>query len=197
KIANSVESGNTHFSSYIKWGLSSRLEAISKAFETYFRNVNSVSDDITLQLRLFLIVLINDLKKAFDTIDLHEILIEKLNMYGVKRHSLGLLESYITNRSQKCFINRIDFGATILFSMIQRSLKTEYMLIGSRHSINNLVDNPCISVDARLIASVVRSHDYNLRNSDMKLNLPFPKTDYLKKSISFNGVKLWNDLPIE
>ena len=31
----------------------------------------------------------------------------------------------------------------------------------------------------------------------MKLNLPFPKTEYLKKSISFNGVKLWNDLPIE
>ena len=46
-------------------------------------------------------------------------------------------------------------------------------------------------------ASVVRLHDYNLRNSDMKLNLPFPKTEYLKKSISFNGVKLWNDLPIE
>ena len=46
-------------------------------------------------------------------------------------------------------------------------------------------------------ASVVRPHDYNLRNSDMKLNLPFPKTEYLKKSISFNGVKLWNDLPIE
>ncbi len=31
----------------------------------------------------------------------------------------------------------------------------------------------------------------------MKLNLPFPKTEYLKKSISFNGVKLSNDLPIE
>ncbi len=32
-------------------------------------------------------------------------------------------------------------------------------------------------------ASVVRPHDYNLRNSDMKLNLPFPKMEYLKKSI--------------
>ncbi len=38
---------------------------------------------------------------------------------------------------------------------------------------------------------------HDLRNSDMKLNLPFPKTEYLKKSISFNGVKLWNNLPIE
>ena len=45
-----------------------------------------------------------DLKKAFGTFD-HKILIEKLNMYGVKQHSLKLLESYITNLSQKCFIN--------------------------------------------------------------------------------------------
>ena len=50
------------------------------------------------------IVAFLDLKKAFDTID-HKILIEKLNMYGIKRHSLGLLESYITNQSQKCFTN--------------------------------------------------------------------------------------------
>ena len=351
------------------------------------------------------IVAFLDLKKAFDTID-HEILIEKLNMYGVKRHSLGLLESYITNRSQKCFINgTLSHSKPIKCGIPQGSIlgplfflvyindlpncleyctprmfaddttltvcgkstheissamnhdlnnvndwlmanklclnlsKTEYMLIGSRHSINNLVDNPCISVDGELLnrvivteslgihidqflswdfyiekltkkissgigaisrlkpfacrntlisaynalvqtyfdyccevwdpigsilsnklqtlqnraariimgypnehgcseaaltalgwktlkerrfeskarlmykiihgfaptalteifssASVVRPHDYNLRNSDMKLNLPFPKTEYLKKSISFNGVKLWNDLPIE
>ena len=56
---------------------------------------------------------------------------------------------------------------------------------------------PTVLTEIFSSASVVRPHDYNLRNSDMKLNLPFPKTEYLKKSISFNGVKLWNDLPIE
>ena len=45
-----------------------------------------------------------DLKIAFDTID-HEILIKKLHMYGVEQHSLKLLESYLSNRSQTCFIN--------------------------------------------------------------------------------------------
>ena len=29
------------------------------------------------------------------------------------------------------------------------------MLIGSRHSINNLVDNPCISVDGELLNRVI------------------------------------------
>ena len=33
--------------------------------------------------------------------------------------------------------------------------KTEYMLIGSSHSINNLVDNPCISVDGELLNRVI------------------------------------------
>ncbi len=32
--------------------------------------------------------------------------------------------------------------------------KTEYMLIGSRHNINNLVDNPCISADGKLLNRV-------------------------------------------
>ena len=45
-----------------------------------------------------------DLKKAFDTID-HEILLLKLNNYGVDSTSLKLFESYLTNRSQKCKVN--------------------------------------------------------------------------------------------
>jgi hypothetical protein len=42
-------------------------------------------------------------------------------------------------------------------------------------------------------SSVVRPHDYNLRNSDVQLNLPLPKTEYLKKSIGYRGAKLWNN----
>ena len=35
-------------------------------------------------------------------------------------------------------------------------------------------------------------HDYKLQNSDMKLYLPKPKTDYVKKSLRYSGAKLWN-----
>ena len=39
--------------------------------------------------------------------------------------------------------------------------------------------------------------DFNLRNSDMKLYLPKPKTDYMKKNLSYIGAKLWNSLSSE
>ena len=40
-------------------------------------------------------------------------------------------------------------------------------------------------------------HNYNLRNSDFKFYLPKPKTEHMKKSISYSGAKLWNNLPSE
>ena len=37
--------------------------------------------------------------------------------------------------------------------------------------------------------------NYNLRNSEGKLALPKPRTNYLKRSFSFSGATLWNNLP--
>ena len=41
----------------------------------------------------------------------------------------------------------------------------------------------------------LRVNNYNLRDSDHKLELPKPRTDYLKRSISYSGALLWNNLP--
>ena len=38
---------------------------------------------------------------------------------------------------------------------------------------------------------------YNLRGSSSKLFLPRPRTESLKKSLSYNGAQLWNSLPPE
>ena len=53
---------------------------------------------------MFNLVVQIDLKKAFDTVD-HQILLRKLEIYGIKHHALALLEPYLSNRNQKCQIN--------------------------------------------------------------------------------------------
>ena len=36
---------------------------------------------------------------------------------------------------------------------------------------------------------------YNLRNNQTDITLPNPKTEYLKRTLGYNGAKLWNSLP--
>ena len=38
---------------------------------------------------------------------------------------------------------------------------------------------------------------YRLRNSENKLVLPQPRTDYLKRSFLYSGGQLWNSLPVD
>lgn len=39
--------------------------------------------------------------------------------------------------------------------------------------------------------------NYSLRDTEGKLAIPKPRTNYLKNSFSYDGAILWNSLPIE
>ena len=41
----------------------------------------------------------------------------------------------------------------------------------------------------------LRGTRYNFRNSEVKLNLPKPRTNFLKRRLSYSGARLWNSLP--
>ena len=41
-----------------------------------------------------------------------------------------------------------------------------------------------------------RSTMYNLRDSEIKLDLPKPRTNYRKRSFGYSGAVLWNSLPL-
>ena len=41
------------------------------------------------------------------------------------------------------------------------------------------------------------NRQYNLRNYDVDLALPKPKTNFLKRSFKYNASLLWNNLPLE
>ena len=42
-----------------------------------------------------------------------------------------------------------------------------------------------------------RQTHYNLRDSENKLNVPLPRTNYYENSFSYSGAVLWNSLPRE
>ena len=44
---------------------------------------------------------------------------------------------------------------------------------------------------------VKNNENYNLRNNNIDYKLEKPKTNFFKKSISYSGVKIWNELPVE
>ena len=44
-------------------------------------------------------------------------------------------------------------------------------------------------------AKTCERNPYHLRGDNSKLTLPFPKTEYLKKSFKYSGPKLWINLP--
>ena len=57
--------------------------------------------------------------------------------------------------------------------------------------INNLVPTYLCNLFA------TRTPNYYFRNAKKNLMLPKPRTDYLKRSFSYSGALLWNNLPEE
>ena len=53
---------------------------------------------------MFNAVVFLDLKKAFDTVD-HEILVSKLNAYGIRHGANDWFKSYLSDRTQKSLVN--------------------------------------------------------------------------------------------
>ena len=126
---------------------------------------------------MFNLVVLIDLRKAFDTVD-HQILLRKLEVYGAKGQALSFLNSYLSNRSQKCHINgflssekmnRCGVPQGSILGPLFKKVKAKMMfkLLNDMGSLINLF---------------TYKGDYNLRNISSTLCLPLPRTNNLKKS---------------
>ena len=86
-----------------------------------------------------------------------------------------------------------DADAGYLFELLgwknlasQQQMQRATMVYKSLHGL--APDYLCSKFDRRKTA-------YNLRDSENKLNVPLPRTNYYKNSFSYSGATLWNNLP--
>ena len=90
--------------------LHSTITSLLNVTDSWYSNVDRKNVNISLFL---------DLKKAFDTID-HDILLAKLQRYGICQKELEWFASYLTERQQYCYLNLYCIP-TILRSPLQNS----------------------------------------------------------------------------
>lgn len=82
---------------------------IKAIYDAIVKVLNSLNNNKKTQ------VMCLDLSKAFDSVD-HAILLEKLNLYGIRGVSLDLVKSYLTNRKQR--VVEVDRNGDIIESSI-------------------------------------------------------------------------------
>ena len=57
-----------------------------------------------------------------------------------------------------------------------------------------IFNNDCLTYLREQFHRTSEIHDYNLRGSNYDLQLPLPKTNFLKSSFSYRGAMAWNQL---
>ena len=68
--------------------------------------------------------------------------------------------------------------------------------IKARHMFKILQELALVRI-LNILRNSCSANSYHLRKADNKLALPLPKTEFLKKSFSYNGARVWNSLPYE
>ena len=144
------------------------------------------------------------MSKAFDTID-HEILLHKLNNYGIRGIPLQLIKSYLSNRYQLTSVNSYEFDPSCIISGVpQGSILGPLLFLIYVNDIPNsskLLNFILFADDTNIVYSHKDKHLlFNILNIELvkvsnwfklnKLSLNITKTNYIifkkAKKVKFN-----------
>ncbi|CAH3121114.1 unnamed protein product, partial [Porites lobata] len=135
------------------------------------------------------------------------------NYAGDQRKTWKTINELTSRKSNKTIINEIQYQGLKSSNQaeVAELLNTFFIEIGPRLSrnVSNLKHQRQVSTAIMMyktvhgmtpdyLTSKFVSRDeitsYRLRNTENKLVLPLPRTNYLEKSFSYSGAKLWNSL---
>ena len=112
-------------------------------------------------------VVLVDLKKAFDLVD-HQILLSKLEIYGIKDEALRWLKTYLTQRRQQIYVNnsKSDFGQ-VFYGVPQGSILGPLLFLLFINDLPQYVHN----VNTDLYADDTTLYDIQNLAEDIENNL--------------------------
>ena len=130
-----------------------------------------------------------DLKKAFDTVD-HNILCEKLELYGVQQRELSWFKSYLSNRKQFCRVNGVDSKiGNIEIGVPQGSCLGPLLFLIFINDFPQAVQDSTVSMYADDTSLCYQSHDLTRLNKAINSDLKKLDTWLQGNKLSLNVAK--------
>lgn len=181
--------------------LHSTLTALLDATNEWYTNMDEGLTNLVVAL---------DLAKAFDTVS-HQILIEKLHLYGVDGVSLDFFKSYLSDRKQCCIVqNEVSEPKSISHGVPQGSILGPLLFIIYINDIpccldhtkpRLYADDTIISIASKSATELHQKINYDLaRVSDWllanKLSLNVVKSEYILIGSKFKVPSFGSFAPI-
>jgi hypothetical protein len=130
-----------------------------------------------------------DIRKCFDTID-HNILIYKLNKYGIQGTALSWFKSYLTNRSQVVTINNtVSSTKPINIGVPQGTILGPILFLIFVNDISNHVLNSSINIYADDVVLYYSHNDITLLRDSLQNSLNSVHNWYVRNKLSLSVEK--------